>query len=50
LNVCINVKSLPSSEKTQKALEDIKGFEKRLKELDEHLSQVLSERGGLDQA
>ena len=50
LNVRINVKSLPQSEKTHKTLADLKVFEKRLKELDEHLSKVLYERGGLDQA
>jgi glutamate formiminotransferase/formiminotetrahydrofolate cyclodeaminase len=49
LNVRINVKSLPASEKTHKALADLKKFEERLHELDEHIKKGLAERAGLDQ-
>lgn len=49
LNVRINVKSLPVSENTRRALSDLEKLTARLQALNEHIRRELADRAGLDQ-
>jgi glutamate formiminotransferase/formiminotetrahydrofolate cyclodeaminase len=49
LNVRINVKSLPVSENTRRALSELEKLTARLQALNEHIRSELANRAGLDQ-